>query len=143
MNSNDTLGGRLAQARAEKGLSQAELGDLAGIAPAQISRYESNRNVPRLGHISKLARSLAVSMHWLNTGADTPNGQSRTGLVLGEGEQATIVCLTFLRSARAALSSAIEARAPLSEEVRAELFEINRRVNSITTQVWDSLSTDE
>lgn len=57
--------------------------------------------------------------------------------------QETIVCLTFLRSAGAALTSAIEARATLTDEMHNELFEINRRVSALTTKLWDTLSTEE
>ena len=62
---------------------------------------------------------------------------------ISQEEYATVVCLTFLRSAGTALSSAIEARAPLSESERNELVELSRRVNSLTTKLWDKLGTDE
>jgi len=68
MTSNDTFGSRLTQARVELGLSQAELAERTGIAPAQISRYESGRNIPRAGVVVKLAKALDVSSQWLITG---------------------------------------------------------------------------
>lgn len=68
MTENDTFAARLAQTRAEKGLSQSDLAELTGIAPAQISRYESGRNVPRPGIVAKLATALSVSFGWLTTG---------------------------------------------------------------------------
>ena len=59
---------RLAQLRAERGLSQQELADITGIAAAQISRYESGKNAPRPGIVAKLAKALDVSMEYLSTG---------------------------------------------------------------------------
>jgi transcriptional regulator with XRE-family HTH domain len=73
MTFDDTFPKRLAQVRAEKGLSQGDLAAKTGIAPAQISRYETGKNAPRPEIIARLARALDVSMDWLSTG-DIPFG---------------------------------------------------------------------
>src|SRR5256885_12824933 len=44
----NTFGARLIRARVAKGLSQSDLAASSGIAPAQISRYEADKNQPRL-----------------------------------------------------------------------------------------------
>lgn len=76
MTLDDNFHTRLMATRAEKGMSQAELADKAGIAPAQLSRYESGRNKPRGEIVARLARALEVSMQWLCTG-DIPFDEGR------------------------------------------------------------------
>jgi len=68
MTLDDEFGSRLAQCRAERGFSQQEFAAATGIAPAQISRYESGKSRPRPGILAKLADKLGVSMAWLATG---------------------------------------------------------------------------
>lgn len=65
---SDTFGERLKHRRIEMELSQSELGRLTGIAPAQISRYESNVNIPRDDIAAKLAKAVGVSFDWLKWG---------------------------------------------------------------------------
>lgn len=111
MTSDDTFGIRLAQARAEKKLSQSELAELTGIAPAQISRYESGRNMPRPGIVAKLAKALSVSMHWLNTGA-FPWGDER-------GPEIRIRLSEPVHALMA--DAAEEANRPIADEVAARV----------------------
>lgn len=59
---------RLIRCRAQKGLSQVELAALAGVAPAQISRYESGKHVPRPHVAARLAEALGCSVAWLFEG---------------------------------------------------------------------------
>lgn len=65
---NEDFQHRLVKARSGHGWSQAELAEVSGIAPAQISRYEQGRSRPRTEVIAKLAKALAVSFEWLAEG---------------------------------------------------------------------------
>ncbi|ARA80851.1 helix-turn-helix domain-containing protein [Pseudomonas ficuserectae] len=58
---NETFAERLAHLRAEKGLTQRELGAAAGVAWSMISKYESGKSAPRLKVLMKLADALGVS----------------------------------------------------------------------------------
>src|SRR2546427_4383999 len=51
----------LIRARVAKGLSQSDLAASSGIAPAQISRYEADKNQPRLHILRKLAAALDIA----------------------------------------------------------------------------------
>lgn len=59
---------RLIAARERAGLSQTELGQLCGMAPTQVSRYESGRAVPRRAAMARLAEALKTPMDWLMHG---------------------------------------------------------------------------
>ncbi|WP_236169822.1 helix-turn-helix transcriptional regulator [Pseudomonas atacamensis] len=54
---------RLAWARAERGLTQKELAEAAGISLVQVARYETGRSTPRLGAALKLARVLGLDAY--------------------------------------------------------------------------------
>jgi transcriptional regulator with XRE-family HTH domain len=60
---------RLKKARTDKGLSQTELGSLAGIHYTQIGRYENKGAQPSADVLSKLANALGVSSDYLNNGS--------------------------------------------------------------------------
>lgn len=71
MSTNDSPGAvalRITKARSLSGMTQNELADKSGIAAAQISRYETGRNIPRMEVIAKLASTLGVSFDWLSYG---------------------------------------------------------------------------
>lgn len=61
---------RLFRARVDKGISQSELASAAEVAPAQVSRYEAGRNIPRPHVAAKLAAALDVDVDWLMAGAE-------------------------------------------------------------------------
>lgn len=52
----------LARLRAEKGLTQRQLGSSAGVAWSMISKYESGQSSPRLKILMRLAKALDVSV---------------------------------------------------------------------------------
>ena len=60
---------RLKKARIEKGLSQTELGSMAGIHYTQIGRYENKGAQPSADILSKLANALGVSSDFLTNGS--------------------------------------------------------------------------
>lgn len=59
---------RLKKTRIDKGLSQTELGTLAGIHYTQIGRYENKGSQPSAEVLSKLANALGVSSDFLTNG---------------------------------------------------------------------------
>ena len=59
---------RLKKARIDKGLSQTELGKLAGIHYTQVGRYENKGSQPSAEILSKLANALGVSSDYLTNG---------------------------------------------------------------------------
>lgn len=59
---NDQFAQKLALLRAQKGLTQRELGAAAGVAWSMISKYESGQSKPRLKVLLKLAEALGCSV---------------------------------------------------------------------------------
>lgn len=60
---------RLKKARMDKGLSQTELGNLAGIHYTQVGRYENKGAQPSADILAKLANALGVSSDFLTNGS--------------------------------------------------------------------------
>ena len=69
---------RLKKARINKGLSQTELGHLAGIHYTQIGRYENKGAQPSADILAKLANALEVSSDYLTNG--TPDDLAESSL---------------------------------------------------------------
>ena len=69
-----TVGDRIRQRRLELGLSQRELAS-EGVTYAYISRLEANARTPSIKALRKLAGTLDVSVHWLETGDEDPADQ--------------------------------------------------------------------
>ncbi len=65
---------RLVWARSKRGISQQQLAEASEIAPAQISRYEAGRAMPRPQIIAKLATALSIDFEWLLSGRGAPSG---------------------------------------------------------------------
>lgn len=82
---NETLAERLVQMRLRIGYSQQELGERAGIAQTQVSRYESGRAIPRQPTIVKLAGVFEVAPSWLRSGV--PSLKPSAHCVQLEGDQ--------------------------------------------------------
>lgn len=53
---------KLANLRAQKGLTQRQLGEMAGVAWSMISKYESGQSKPRLKVLMRLSDALGVSV---------------------------------------------------------------------------------
>lgn len=56
---------RLRLARAQRGLSQEDLGLSIGVAPRQVQRYESGACRPLVDVAARIAKRLRVSLDWL------------------------------------------------------------------------------
>lgn len=60
-----TLGKKLRTLRAEKGLSQAALGEISGVNSKLLSKYENERIVPTADTLRKIAQALQISADYL------------------------------------------------------------------------------
>lgn len=67
------FGDSLRKAREEKGLSQAELAEKAGLQPSAISHFESGRRSPSFDNLKRLADSLSVTVDFLLGRQPQPN----------------------------------------------------------------------
>ena len=64
----DTLGGRLAHARDDAGMSLEKLARAVNMHPATINYWEADRAAPSAESLEALAKALNVSTLWLKTG---------------------------------------------------------------------------
>jgi transcriptional regulator with XRE-family HTH domain len=56
-----TIGSRLKAVRKQRGLTQAELGKLAGMTTSSIAQYETDARQPDINNLCKLCTALKVS----------------------------------------------------------------------------------
>lgn len=63
-----TLGKRIQQLRKEKGYSQTELANTAGISYAQLSRYENKGAQPPAEVLKRLANALDTTVDYMISG---------------------------------------------------------------------------
>lgn len=79
-----TLAGRVRWARLERGMTQAQVADLARISLPTVNRIEAGTaRAPFRGTLALLAGALRVSELWLATGAGKPGA----GLVAPETQK--------------------------------------------------------
>jgi len=72
----ESLGERLRRLRRERGLSQRDIAS-PGVSYAYVSRIEGGARQPSVKALRKLARKLAVSPEYLETGRDVHPGEER------------------------------------------------------------------
>ena len=60
----DLLGEAIKQARQERNMTQAELGELVGVQKSQISKLESSTNSATIDTILKVFRALKADIHF-------------------------------------------------------------------------------
>lgn len=70
MNKPSDVRQRIVERRATLGWSQNRLSLEAGVAPAQISRYESGKSKPSAQVLARLAEAMLVPFDWLLSGHD-------------------------------------------------------------------------
>ena len=63
-----SLGSSITQARKNKGLTQAELGEMLGVHQSHVTRWESDRVKPREKTLSQIAQALDVTSEELLIG---------------------------------------------------------------------------
>lgn len=83
-------GERIEELRRQKGLTQEQLADAAGLRRTDVNRYEKNRQ--RLGERNgrKLARALDVELLELGDFADAADGDMRAAMDQMAGEVAAM-----------------------------------------------------
>jgi transcriptional regulator with XRE-family HTH domain len=109
----DAIGGRLARARRENGLTQEELAALVGVSPRSIQGYEAGKVVP-YRHLSRLAQVTNRELNWLL------EGEQQVEAVLGPELAERLVSLveevaaeaTRIRAAAERLERLLEATQP-------------------------------
>lgn len=70
MNSiDDSIGGRIKQARLEQGLSQVELANAAKVSQPTVANWENDSHIPRQAALDKLAGILSTSPNWIRMGS--------------------------------------------------------------------------
>ena len=69
---------RLKQARALRGLSQADLAAKAGLPPASVSHFESGPRKPSFDNLKAIAAALDVTTDYLLGRSDTPEASAET-----------------------------------------------------------------
>lgn len=67
----DTLGARLTQAMAWRGMNGDDLARASGVHKSLISRYRNNNKEPRDDRVEAMATALSVNPQWLR-GYDVP-----------------------------------------------------------------------
>lgn len=65
MNDRERIGKRIAEIRKSKGVSQAKLSGLTGIAPGNIARIEMGRYSTGIDLLSKIADALGYKLDFL------------------------------------------------------------------------------
>ena len=91
-----TIGGRVLQRRTELGLSQRELAS-DGVSYAYISRIEADQRRPSVRALRKLAFTLSVSVHWLETGEPDPAEELATLVLAHPGKPLPLRALKLAR----------------------------------------------
>lgn len=67
------IGHRIAQARAESGLSQTQLAKAVGVTRGLVGQWESHVKKPGRENLGKIAEVTYVSVAWLLSGEGSPN----------------------------------------------------------------------
>jgi transcriptional regulator with XRE-family HTH domain len=74
------IGRRLREFRAQRGLTQKELADGAGVSRPQLARYESGEDLPQPKALIRFADYMEATLDWLVYGdaeeAPTPNDRA-------------------------------------------------------------------
>ena len=65
MNDRERIGKRIAEIRRDKGLSQAKLAELTGIAPGNIARIETGKYSTGIDLLSKIADALGYNLDFI------------------------------------------------------------------------------
>lgn len=60
-----TMGQKIKERRSALGMTQAQLADLLGVTPRNISRYETDMTVPPRKGLQTVAKVLGVSTEYL------------------------------------------------------------------------------
>jgi len=110
-----TFGDRLAAARDDAGLSQADLGARLGVKDVTIAAWEDDLKEPRANRLQMLSGMLNVSITWLLTGqGDGPTEAETLPTEVGD-------LLTEMRKLRAEMVLSADKLARLEKQLRKAL----------------------
>lgn len=94
---NYITGATIRRLREEKGLSQAQLGDMIGVGGKTVSKWETAKGLPDITLIEPLSKALGVSVMELMSG-DTVSNKNVSGNVLRSKFYVCPVCGNVIRS---------------------------------------------
>ena len=77
-NTPDTLGGRIARLRKEKGMTQLELADRMGVTDKAVSKWERDVSCPDIASMPRLAEVLGATVDELMQGRAAARGKGGT-----------------------------------------------------------------
>lgn len=89
---------RLKETRELRGLTQAELGKLAGLPSTTISHFESDSRKPSFDNLRRLTKALAVSTDYLMGITDTPDASAAATRIARHLSNATEEELSMLEA---------------------------------------------
>lgn len=68
---NNISGDRIREMLKNKGMTQRELAEKAGITEASISRYINDKRIPKITFVRKIADALGTTIDYLIEGSNT------------------------------------------------------------------------
>ena len=101
------IGDNIRSYRKQLGMTQTKLGEISGIHPVTIRKYESNKSVPQHAQVLKLAEALEIPYGFLYGDIDLEHEAKsddvldaimqlfKTGLLVVSGERSNEDCLLF------------------------------------------------
>ena len=89
--SNTTLGKRIAQLRQDRGWTQKELADKAGITQNHVSRVEKDRMKPRRSTLKGLAEAFEIRVEDLEALAEVPDTNIEERLAKDDPDLAALI----------------------------------------------------
>ena len=110
-----TFGDRLAGAREQTGMSQAQMAERLGVEVASLEAWEDDMSEPRANRLSMMAGLLNVSMTWLLNG--TGPGLEGPMALTGETD-GTMDILLEIRAIRSEMMRSAERLARLEKRLR-------------------------
>jgi transcriptional regulator with XRE-family HTH domain len=81
---SDKIGGFICKLRKEKGITQAQLGELLGISGKSISKWECGKTMPDINLLLDLSDVLGVSTTEILKGDKLDNQSTLTNIILRE-----------------------------------------------------------
>jgi HTH-type transcriptional regulator, cell division transcriptional repressor len=115
-NETATLGDRLAAAREQSGLTQAELAARLGVRAATVARWEDDQDEPRANRLQMLSGMLGVSLVWLLTGTGDGPAAPATDDAAPAADLAGL--LTEMRALRGSMTVAVTRMGLIEKQLR-------------------------
>jgi len=118
--SAETLGGRIIEARAARGLSTAQVARRLGVQTKTLNAWERDQSEPRANRLLMLAGVLNVSSFWLLSGGEALNPDNRPG-----------------NAELAAVESQLERAKELINSLQAVVDDLSNRVKILSAEAND------